>query len=159
MGFANQLLDLPTFEHKITVRKKGYATYETNITPRKNFEKRVRIRLKTLEEASQESLLSRQNNQRSVTNVTFTGQKLKLFGNIRTTLGTAKQESERINNQPLRRVFLNRPFYLSETEVRNVDYRQFIASHNSGKFDNLSLDEDKQPVANVSWLSAALFCN
>lgn len=160
VGFANQSLDLPTFEHKITVRKKGYATYETNITPRKNFEKRVRIRLKTLEEASKENFLSRQNNRGSVTNVTFTGQKLKLFGNIHTTLGTTtKQESKRVSNQPLRRVFLNRPFYLSETEVRNIDYRQFIASHSSGKFGNLSLDEDKQPVANVSWLSAALFCN
>ena len=92
MGFANQSLDLPTLEHKITVRKKGYATYETNITPRKNFEKRMRIRLKTLEEASQENSLSRQNNRGRVTNVTFTGQKLKLFGNIRTTLGTTKQE-------------------------------------------------------------------
>ena len=159
MGFANQSLDLPTFEHKITIRKKGYATYETNITPRKNFEKRMRIRLKTLEEASQENSLSRQNNRGRVTNVTFTGQKLKLFGNIRTTLGTTKQESKGVSNQPLRRVFLNRPFYISETEVRNIDYRQFIASHSSGKFGSLSLDEDKQPVSNVSWLNAALFCN
>ena len=119
----------------------------------------MRIRLKTLEEASQEDSLSRQNSRGRVTNVTFTGQKLKLFGNIRTTLGTNKQESKGISNQPLRRVFLNRPFYISETEVRNIDYKQFIASHSSGKFGSLSLDEDKQPVSNVSWLNAALFCN
>ena len=49
-GSANQRLELPTHEHEIIVRKPGYATYRTLLTPRKGVIKRVQIRLKTAAE-------------------------------------------------------------------------------------------------------------
>jgi len=158
-GLATQLLQLPTFEHEVTIRRKGYATYQTKITPRKNFEKRLRIRLKTIEEATRENNSSKDIAKKGSPDTTFTGQKMKLFENIETTLGSENKESEGRQNEPLRKVFLKRPFYLSKTEVTNSDYKQFIASHISGEFDNLSLNNDEQPVSNVSWINSVLFCN
>ncbi len=158
-GFATQVLELPTFEHEITIRRKGYATYQTKVTPRKNFEKRIRIRLKTVEEAQEENLTKNTSNRADSPDQTYTGQKMKLFENVNITLGSGKKDRQRQRNEPLRRVVLKRPFYLSETEVSNGDYRQFIASHFSGSFGKLSLNENEQPVSNVSWMNAVLFCN
>lgn len=46
-GSATQRLSLPTHEHEIIVRKTGYATYRTVVTPRKGIDKHLRITLKT----------------------------------------------------------------------------------------------------------------
>lgn len=46
-GNATQRLSLPTHEHEIIVRKPGYATYRTVVTPRKGIDKHLRITLKT----------------------------------------------------------------------------------------------------------------
>jgi formylglycine-generating enzyme required for sulfatase activity len=44
-------------------------------------------------------------------------------------------------------------------EVNNREFREFFASHDSGSFKGLSLNRDEQPVVQVSWEQAALFCN
>jgi formylglycine-generating enzyme required for sulfatase activity len=44
-------------------------------------------------------------------------------------------------------------------EVTNREFRQSFASHNSGFFKSQSLNRDDQPIAQVSWEQAALFCN
>ena len=49
-GTASQQLELTTVEHEIIVRKPGYATWRTTVTPRRGVVKRLRIRLKTAEE-------------------------------------------------------------------------------------------------------------
>ncbi len=49
-GLATQRLSLPTHEHEIIVRKPGYATYRTVVTPRKGVDKHLRIKLKTAAE-------------------------------------------------------------------------------------------------------------
>lgn len=49
-GSATQRLELPTHEHEIIVRKPGFATYRTRVTPRKGVVKRLEIRLKTAAE-------------------------------------------------------------------------------------------------------------
>ncbi|MGE4244316.1 PEGA domain-containing protein [Ramlibacter sp.] len=46
-GNATQRLNLPTHEHELIVRKAGYATYRTVVTPRKGVDKHLRITLKT----------------------------------------------------------------------------------------------------------------
>jgi formylglycine-generating enzyme required for sulfatase activity len=53
-GGATQRLELPTFEHEVIVRKAGYATYRTVVTPRKGVAKRLQIRLKTAAEMAAE---------------------------------------------------------------------------------------------------------
>ncbi len=55
-GSATQTLALPTREHEVTVRARGHATYTTKITPRKDVEKRFKIRLKTIAEAAAEQM-------------------------------------------------------------------------------------------------------
>src|SRR5690606_21027881 len=50
-------------------------------------------------------------------------------------------------------------FYLGRHEVTNEQYRKFVGDHNSGKFQDHSLDEPNQPVVNVSWQQAAAYCN
>ena len=44
-------------------------------------------------------------------------------------------------------------------EVTNAEYRAFMAEHDSGRFGGNSLDDDEQPVVNVSWEEAAEFLN
>jgi formylglycine-generating enzyme required for sulfatase activity len=44
-------------------------------------------------------------------------------------------------------------------EVTNVEFRQFMARHNSGAVSGHSLNRDLLPVVDVTWEQAALFCN
>lgn len=53
-GQATQRLSLPTHEHEIIVRKPGYATFRTLVTPRKGVDKHLRITLKTAAQMAQE---------------------------------------------------------------------------------------------------------
>lgn len=57
-GAASQQLELTTVEHEIIVRKPGYATWRTTVTPRRGVVKHLRIRLKTAEEMAQEEAAS-----------------------------------------------------------------------------------------------------
>ena len=54
-GNATQRLSLPTHEHEIIVRKAGYATYRTVVTPRKGIDKHLRITLKTAAQMAAEA--------------------------------------------------------------------------------------------------------
>ncbi len=44
-------------------------------------------------------------------------------------------------------------------EVTNKEFRRFLSTHDSGSFKGYSLDQEKQPVVQVSWKQAAMFCN
>jgi formylglycine-generating enzyme required for sulfatase activity len=44
-------------------------------------------------------------------------------------------------------------------EVTNKEFRRYLASHDSGFFKDHSLNQEEQPVVQVSWEQAALFCN
>jgi formylglycine-generating enzyme required for sulfatase activity len=57
-GTATQRLSLPTHEHEIIVRKAGYATYRTVVTPRKGVDKHLRITLKTAAQMAAETARS-----------------------------------------------------------------------------------------------------
>ncbi len=50
------------------------------------------------------------------------------------------------------------PLWLGRTEVTNAQFRRFRPSHRSGEYLGHSLDEDDQPVVNVSWTDAQEFC-
>lgn len=48
-------------------------------------------------------------------------------------------------------------FYIGRYEVTNEQFKKFRPEHNSGRSQELSLDENRQPVVNVSWDDAVAF--
>ena len=59
----------------------------------------------------------------------------------------------------MRRAEFSRLFYLAEREVSNAQFRAFASGHDSGAFQEQTLDDNEQPVTNISWYEAAAYCN
>ena len=145
-------VELPVRDHRVRVAKPGYADFETVVRPRPGVDQRVTVVLKTLAEAKWESVKS--------TITSPGGQILKLFRpDARFAMGASRREQGRRSNEVLRRVHLNRPFYLSVTEVTNAEYRRFASQHSSGHFNGESLNGERYPVVRVDWEQAARYCN
>ena len=152
LGRANQQLQLPAKQTRITVKKEGFADYTTTILPRPKFSQAIPVRLKTLEEAKWENIKP------LVT--TQAGQQLKLFRPEDSfAMGSSRREQGRRANESTRNVSLSRAFYLGLHEVTNGQFRQFERQHLSGNVKGQSLDSDNYPVVNISWQQAALYCN
>ncbi|MBA6411657.1 PEGA domain-containing protein [Parahaliea sp. F7430] len=156
IGRGNQNLSLPTYEHSVEVSLEGYATVRKRITPRSGIKQRLNVSLQTQQEAKVAALRP------EIT--TSLGQTLKLFVPAHSplsefTMGASRRDPGRRANEVLHSVRLKRMFYIQSTEVTNGQFRQFLASHNSGQVDNNSLNRDQQPVVEVSWQQAAQFCN
>jgi sulfatase modifying factor 1 len=60
------------------------------------------------------------------------------------------------NDRPLHEVCVS-AFYIGKYDVTNQQFRQFRPEHDSGKFEGISVDDDEQPVVNVSWEDAVAF--
>jgi len=150
-GRAAQTLELTTQAHQIEIKKSGFVDYRDNITPRMGVAQEVNVSLKTVQQARQESnkpLIS-----------TAAGQQLKLLHPANFTMGSSRREPGRRANENLHNVVLNRAFYLSLKEVTNGEYRKFAANHNSGEVQGDTLNDALQPVVNITWDQAALYCN
>jgi len=151
-GRGSQVLRLTAKKHTVTIRKPGYVSRSTDIVPRSDHEQAVAIKLLTHQQAYWES--------RPPLIRTRVGSELKLFRvGARFTMGAARREPGRRANEVERGVRLERPFYLGTHEVSNAEFRQWKEEHSSGAVQGQTLDMDDQPVANVSWEEAALFCN
>ena len=150
-GPANQTLELLAASQVIEVRKEGYVPYTGSFTSRPGLEQELRINLKSLEQARLEAI------QPIIT--TVAGQSLKLLYPGQFTMGASRREPGRRANEDLREVRLERPFYLSPHEVTNAQFKRFRANHSSGVLQGRTLDLDNQPVLQVTWTDAALYCN
>jgi formylglycine-generating enzyme required for sulfatase activity len=149
---GSQTLALTARDHELTVRKAGYETRTQTITPRAEIDQSLDIQLLTLEQAYWAT--------RPPRITTSVGASLKLFRPADTfTMGTARREPGRRANEAERNVRLERPFYVGTHEITNGQYRRWRSDHSSGSVRGQSLDMDDQPVVNVSWNEAALFCN
>ena len=148
---ANLTLELPAKKHLVEVRKKGYVSYKTSITPHTGIAQQVNVNLKTERQAQIEKI--------KPVYTTSAGQTLKLFYPSAFTMGASRREPGRRANETLRDIQLKRPFYLGIHEVTNAQYRKFVKEHNSGVIQGKSLDGDVQPVAKVNWDQAAAYCN
>jgi formylglycine-generating enzyme required for sulfatase activity len=151
-GRTPQKLALTAVEHRIEVRKEGYAPATQTVLPRPGFEQQVVIQMQTAEVARRAALSPR------IT--TKLGQQLVLIeppGQFQ--MGASRREPGRRANETLYEVSLQRAFYIGVKEVTNKEYRSFQASHNSGTRDSFSLDGDAQPVVRISWADAARYCN
>ncbi len=149
-GGVQKELRLIAVEHELELRKEGYDTFRTKITPQPGLTKELRVTLK------------RQRPQK----VAFppvveaaNGYSLKLIRPKPFTMGSSRREQGRRSNETLRDIVLKRPFYIGTKEVTNKEFREFLAEHNSGAIKGQSLNRGDQPVVQVTWEQAALFCN
>ncbi len=108
-GLAKQTLSLSTKPHRIEIRKQGYVSYQTTVTPRAGIAQQVTVSLKTLRQARQESI--------KAIIKSSAGQTLKLFHPTSVTMGASRREAGRRANETLREVNLSRAFYLSLNDI------------------------------------------
>ncbi|WP_231759596.1 SUMF1/EgtB/PvdO family nonheme iron enzyme [Microbulbifer elongatus] len=151
-GTAGQTFTLPTRSHSIVVRKAGYEDYQTTIVPSSKLKQSVRAVLLTGEQA-------RWSNVPAEITHGAGGKMLLMRPDAEFTMGSSRREQGRRANEVLRKISLNRPFYIGSTEVTNREYRRYQRMHSSSHASGVSLDNDSLPVVNISWNDAALFCN
>ncbi len=151
LGDANRTLNLPTGAHEFVIELPGYAAYKTTVRPRAGVAQALRVKLLTVEEARRRALKPRY--------TTEHGQQMVLIEPAPITLGASRREPGRRANETLRDVALNSLFYISRHEVTNAQYKAYLASHDSGDFQGNVLNADDQPVVDVGWIDAALYCN
>lgn len=150
-GKASQTLELLATSQVIEIRQEGYVPYTGTFTSRPGLEQELRITLKSVEEARLDAI--------KPVITTVAGQSLKLLYPGQFTMGASRREAGRRANEDLREVRLEKPFYLSLQEVSNAQFKRFQADHSSGVLQGRTLDLDNQPVVQVSWTDAALYCN
>ena len=150
-GIADQTVELTTTPHTIEIRKDGFIEYKTSVTPRPGIAQQVSVELKSVEQARLEAI--------KPVIQTSAGQIIRLFEPLSVIMGASRREPGRRANETIRNVQFFRSFYLSETEITNSEFRKFDKSHNSGQVQENSLNGDKQPVTNITWEQAALYCN
>jgi formylglycine-generating enzyme required for sulfatase activity len=149
-GAVPRELNLVAVSHQLEIMKKGYKPYRIRITPRPGFPQEIKIALSSLKSkpAAPAGVITAQN-----------GYALKLVEPGPFTMGSSRREQGRRSNETLRKIILQRPFYMGKREVTNREFKNFLASHNSGTFNGQRLSQDDQPVVQVTWEQAALFCN
>ncbi len=151
---AGRLL-LPATKQTLEVKSSGYKPATRTILPKVGFSQQISIELIPENTGS----LSRPSSTPEVQLQTSTGQKLLLVQPSTFTMGAPRREPGRRANERERTVIMKRPFYLSVKPVTNKEYRQFNQNHNSGTVSNYTLDDDNQPVVNLSWEDAVKYLN
>ena len=151
LGLSNTLLSLHAVAHTVELRKSGYAGFKTDLTIQPNFPQELKVKLLTHEEARLESLKQ--------VRLTTEGQELVLIEPSSIRMGASRRQPGRRSNEVFRSVNLSRLFYMSKHEVTNEQFRAFASGHDSGEFENVSLNKDEQPAVNVSWIEVARYCN
>ena len=150
-GRAPGIYSLAAVPHVVEIRKEGYAGFRETVVPQPGLTQELNVELLTLEEAR----LARLKEVRT----TGQGHELVLLSPGKIRMGASRREPGRRANEVIRDVELTRLFYLSRHEVTNGQFRVFAKGHSSGQFENRDLDQDTQPVVDVSWNEAALYCN
>lgn len=150
-GLANQTLELIAASQQIEIRKEGFVPYVADFTSRPGLDQAIRVTLKSLEQARLEQI--------KPVITTVAGQELKLFYPGAFTMGASRREAGRRPNENLRDIQLERPFYIGFKEVTNFEFRQFSADHSSGTVSGVTLNNEVQPVVQISWSQAAAYCN
>ena len=150
-GLATGIYSLAAVPHVLEIRKEGYAGFRKTVVPQPGLTQELNVELLTLAEARLKRLKE--------VRTTGQGHELVLLSPGKIRMGASRREPGRRANEVIRDVELTRLFYLSRHEVTNAQFRVFAKGHSSGQFENRDLDQDTQPVANVSWNEAALYCN
>ncbi|MBM4054137.1 MAG: PEGA domain-containing protein [Planctomycetes bacterium] len=149
-GIVPESVNLVAVVQSVEIKKKGYESYQTEITPLPGFPQEIIVTLeKTVHPAGVPSGTVRAMN----------GSLLVLVHPASFVMGSSRREQGRRSNETLRNIVLKRPFYMGVREVTNEEFRQYLKEHNSGSFREHSLNHKEQPAVQVSWEQAALYCN
>ena len=151
-GKATGRLQLTVREHTLELHAKGYKTEVLTVTPQKNYSRQIDIRLTPAGQVKKPA-------EPADKKTTGSSQELILLRPVSLQMGSSKGEQGRRSNEYQRQVRINRAFYLGSREVTNAEYRLFKADHFSGTVAGRTLDNDTQPVVNVSWEDAARYMN
>jgi formylglycine-generating enzyme required for sulfatase activity len=141
-------IQLIAVEHQLDIRKAGYESHQTRLTPKPGFPQLLRVVLNKTPATASAAVLQAGN-----------GYRLALIPAGTFVMGASRREQGRRSNETLRKIILQRPFYMGLHEVTNEQFRLYTASHHSGKADAHSLNLAQQPVAQVTWAQAAGFAN
>ncbi len=150
-GPANQTVELLAASQIIEIRADGYVSFTQEFISRPGLEQQLNVSLITLEQ-------ERINNIRPMI-TSSNGQELKLLYPGDFVMGASRREAGRQANESLRSIRLTKPYYLSLTEVTNDQFKRFDPEHSSGVIERISLNNNNQPVVEVTWGQAALYCN
>jgi formylglycine-generating enzyme required for sulfatase activity len=151
-GAARQVLRLPAVAHRIEIRKEGYESFTTEITPRPGFPQTIQTVLVSLrEKKAGEAAKPR--------TAAPSGSELVLVKPRRFQMGAPRREPGRRANEGIREVEITRAFYIGAHEVTNRQFREFRSGHRSGMVAGHSLELDDHPVVRVKWEDAAAYCN
>lgn len=150
-GTSNTSLTLQAVIHEIELVKDGYAGYVGKVDIQPDLEQDLNVELLTDEQARLEALRNLK--------TTTQGHELVLLEPSTIQMGASRRQPGRRANEVFRSANLTRLFYLSKFEVTNEQFRAFASGHTSGEFEGYTLDKPEQPVVNVSWNDAALYCN
>lgn len=156
VGTGSQTIALPAVEQRVEVKLEGYASERYRVTPRPGLEQQVAVRLLTLSEARKQAMKP------EITSAL--GQTLKLIDPMAEPvnefqMGASRREPGRRSNEVEHTVRLERAFYMATNETTNAQFRQFLATHDSGQIEGQTLNREHQPAAGISWQQAARFCN
>ncbi|MDG2090183.1 MAG: PEGA domain-containing protein [Gammaproteobacteria bacterium] len=150
-GTANQTIELLAASQLIEIRAEGFVPFTQEFVSRPGLEQQLNVSLVTLEQ-------ERINNiQPMITS--SSGQELKLLYPGNFVMGASRREAGRQANESLRSISLTKAYYLSLTEVTNAQFKQFDPEHSSGVIDRISLSNNNQPVVEITWEQAAMYCN
>ena len=151
VGSGTSRLALPSTTQRLEVRKSGYEVHEKMILPADDSPQVINVslnRITSTTDIDRPSLIR-----------TSQGQELKLIFGGKFSMGASRREQGRRSNETLHTVELQRPFYISTTEITNAQFSAFMTSHSSGAYKSNDLSAPNLPVANVSWEDAAHYCN
>lgn len=150
LGAVPRELRLVAVSHQLEIKKTGYRPYRTLVTPRPGYPQEIKTALARLESkpTGPERVIKAKN-----------GYPLKLIRSKPFTMGSSRREQGRRSNETIRKIKLQRPFYMGVREVTNKEFKEFFTSHKSGAFKGQRLSQGDHPVVHVTWEQAALYCN
>jgi formylglycine-generating enzyme required for sulfatase activity len=150
-GPATGRIELTTRPHRLEIRKKGYQSFATTLTPRAGVNQELSVTLLSLAQAKAAA--------RKPRITSGEGQILKLIEPAQFRMGASRREQGRRANESQRLIEITRPYYLGLKEVSNAQYRRFKPDHVSGAVGGNSLDDPDQPVVRVTWEDAVRYLN
>ena len=108
------------------IRKPGFQSFATTVTPRAGVSQNLNVRLETVAHAKIKTTPGIRHHRAP-------GQVLRLIRPGRFEMGASRREQGRRANENMRLVELTRPYYLGVKEVTNAEFRRFARAHLVGR--------------------------